>query len=294
MYKPVSERAIIRAEDVDFWYEEGPPVLRTVSLSVDPGEWIALIGQNGSGKTTLVKHFNGLLRPKRGRVLLAGQDTAKQSIGTLARRVGYVFQSPDHQIFSATVTEEIAFGLRALGFSPAEVKARTEDTLKAFDLSKFADAPPAILGYGLRRRITVAAVWAMQPDVVILDEPTTGLDRHHTLELMSRAADLHEQGHTIIMITHDMRLVAEYAQRVVIMHAGEIVADGSARFVFQQAELLARVSLAPPPITMLSQRLAPCGLASDLLTIDEFETEYQKARARRRQIASSARYPRES
>lgn len=280
--RTVSDLPAVQVENLDYWYEAGPPALQDVSLTIGRGEWVALIGENGSGKTTLVKHFNGLLRPRRGQVRVAGQDTARQSIGELARQVGYVFQSPDHQIFSPTVVEELAFGLRNLRLSSPEIESRTAEALAVFELSAYADAPPAILGYGLRRRITVAAVWAMQPEVLVLDEPTTGLDRRHTLGLMGHMLELHRRGHTLILITHDMKLVAQYAQRVVVMHQGRIIGDGLVRQVFRHEELLGRSSLAPPPITVLARRLAPCGLAGDSLTVEEFEADYRRLRTQRR------------
>ena len=283
----MSDQPAIQVENLDYWYDDGPPALQAVSLDIGRGEWVALIGQNGSGKTTLVKHFNGLLRPRRGKVWVAGHDTASRSIGELARQVGYVFQNPDHQIFAPTVAEEVAFGLRNLGLSSPEMEARTAEALAVFELSAYADAPPAILGYGLRRRITVAAVWAMRPDIVVLDEPTTGLDRRHTLGLMSHMLELHRRGHTLVLITHDMKLVARYAQRVVVMHQGRVIADGPVRQVFQHEELLGRSSLAPPPISLLARRLAPCGLAGDSLTVEEFEADYLRLRAQRRQAVGS-------
>ncbi|MFQ5593910.1 MAG: energy-coupling factor ABC transporter ATP-binding protein [Anaerolineae bacterium] len=284
--RTVSDLPAVQVDNLDYWYQDGPPALQDVSLTIGRGEWVALIGENGSGKTTLVKHFNGLLRPRRGQVRVAGQDTAGQSIGELARQVGYVFQSPDHQIFSSTVVEELAFGLRNLGLSSPEIEARTAEALALFELGPYAAAPPAILGYGLRRRITVAAVWAMRPEVVVLDEPTTGLDRRHTLGLMGHMLELHRRGHTLILITHDMKLVARYAQRVVVMHQGRIIGDGLVRPVLRDEELLGRSSLAPPPITALARRLAPCGLAGDSLTVEEFEADYRRLRTGRRQAVN--------
>lgn len=275
----MDNRAPIRVENLDYWYEDGPPVLHNVNLTLCHGERIALVGQNGSGKTTLVKHFNGLLRPRRGGVWVAGLDTAEHSIGELAHHVGYVFQNPDHQIFSVTVADEVAFGLRNLGLDAAEIEQRTTAALATFGLTAHATAPPAVLSYGLRRRITVAAVWAMHPRIIILDEPTTGLDRRHTRAVMGAMLDLQRQGSTLILITHDMQLVAEHAERVIVMHAGSVVADGSLQTVFGQEKLLARTSLAPPPVTSLARRLAPCGLPGDLFTVNEFAEAYLRVQS---------------
>ena len=155
----------IEVEDLRYRYDNGPLALAGVDLSVEAGEFLAVVGQNGSGKTTLVKHFNGLLRPTAGRVRVLGQDTADQSVGQLARKVGYLFQNPDHQIFAPTVWEEVAFGPRNLGFSEGEMAARTTEALALFGLGDQANTPPAILGFGLRQQVTLAAVWAMRPIV---------------------------------------------------------------------------------------------------------------------------------
>lgn len=264
----------VEVEDLWYRYHDGPLALAGIDLSLEAGGFLAIIGQNGSGKTTLVKHFNGLLRPTRGRVLILGQDTAGQSVGQLARKVGYLFQNPDHQIFSSTVKEEVAFGPRNLGFPRWEVMARTAEALALFNLECWADTPPAILGYGLRRLVTLAAVWAMRPQVLILDEPTVGLDWHSTRTLMAELTNLNRQGHTIILVTHDMKLVAEFASKVLVLNDGQVLAWGSPRQVFQQEAILRQAFLAPPPITALARRMRPYGFKGDSLTVQEFYQEY--------------------
>jgi energy-coupling factor transporter ATP-binding protein EcfA2 len=264
----------VEVEDLWYRYNDGPLALAGIDLSLEAGDFLAIIGQNGSGKTTLVKHFNGLLRPTRGQVLILGQGTAGQSVGQLARKVGYLFQNPDHQIFSSTVRDEVAFGPRNLGLSEAEVTARTAEALALFDLEDWADTPPAVLGYGLRRQVTVAAVWAMLPQVLILDEPTVGLDWRSIQTLMAGITNLNRQGHTIILVTHDMKLVAEFASKVLVLNDGQVLAWGSPRQVFQQETILRRAFLAPPPITALARRMRPYGLRGDSLTVQEFYQEY--------------------
>jgi len=264
----------IQVKDLSYRYNDGPAVLTEVNLSVEAGDFLAIVGQNGSGKTTLVKHFNGLLRPTRGRVLVLGQDTAGQSVGQLARKVGYLFQNPDHQIFAPTVWEEVAFGPRNLGFSEREVADRTTEALALFGLEDQADTPPAVLGYGLRRQVTLAAVWAMRPQILVLDEPTAGLDWRSTRTLMEEVTNLNRQGHTIILVTHDMKLVAEFARHVLILNEGHILTCGPTRQVFQQETILRQAFLASPPITALARRMRPYGLRDDILTVDEFYREY--------------------
>ncbi len=264
----------IQVEDLHYRYDDGPWALRGVNFSIEAGDFLAIVGQNGSGKTTLVKHFNGLLRPTRGRVVVLGEDTAGRSVGQLARKVGYLFQNPDHQIFAPTVWEEVAFGPRNLGFSEDEVTAHTTEALALFGLEDQADTPPAVLGYGLRRKVTLAAVWAMHPQVLVLDEPTAGLDWRSSRTLMQAVTDLNRQGHTIIMITHDMKLVAEFASKVLVLNDGQILAYGLTRQVFQQETILRQAFLAPPPITALARRMRPYGLRGDNLTVEEFSQEY--------------------
>ena len=276
----------IQVEDLSYHYDDGPTALAGVNLSIEPGDFLAIVGQNGSGKTTLVKHFNGLLRPTRGRVFVLGQDTTGQSVGQLARKVGYLFQNPDHQIFAPTVWEEVAFGPRNLGFSEGEVTARTAEALALFDLKDKADTPPAVLGYGLRRQVTLAAVWAMRPQIMVLDEPTAGLDWRSTRTLMQEVTNLNSQGHTIILVTHDMKLAAEFARQVLVLDEGRILAYGPTRQVFQQEATLRQASLVPPPITALAQRMrlvlspaeGPYGLRGDSLTVEEFYREYTTLR----------------
>jgi energy-coupling factor transporter ATP-binding protein EcfA2 len=245
----------LRVENLHYAYND-TLALSEVNLTIDPGEFVAVVGQNGSGKTTLVKHFNGLLKPTRGRVWVAGRDTAPLAVADLARQVGYVFQNPDHQISQATVRAEIAFGLRNLGFTDREVVQRTGETLASFGLEACADRPPAVLGFGLRRKVALASVCVLRPPVLILDEPTIGLEARAADEVLHLADRLCGQGHTIILISHDMRRVAAHARRCVLLKQGRVVQDAPTRVVFADAEGLAQARLAPPPVTQLAHALA--------------------------------------
>jgi energy-coupling factor transporter ATP-binding protein EcfA2 len=265
----------LQVSDLWFWYEsENAPALRGVDLDVPGGQFVALVGANGSGKTTLVKHLNGLLRPRRGRVSVGGQDTSQYSVGELARSVGFLFQHPEQQIFSATVQKEVAFGPHNLSLSPEEVESRVESALTRFGLTAVAQRPPAILSYGLRRRITLASLAAMDPPVLVLDEPTVGLDAPGLRETFQWLAELHARGRTILLVTHDMALAAEYAERIVVLHQGEIIGDGPPADLFGQHGVLARASLALPPVIALAQALRPYGLRGESLTVDTFCQEY--------------------
>jgi energy-coupling factor transporter ATP-binding protein EcfA2 len=243
--------------------------LRGVNLEIAKGAFVALIGQNGAGKTTLVKHFNNLLKPTRGTVYIDGIDTTGQTIGSLSRRVGYVFQNPDHQIFCSTVREEVGYGLRHSGLLEEEAAQRVQAVLEFVNLQGVADRHPFTLGKGERQRLAVASVLAMRPNILVIDEPTTGQDWIGAEHMMGLVKNLHESGHTIIMITHDMRIVAEYAERVVVMHRGRIVADGTPSEVFSQRDMLREAYLTPPQISQLATELEDLGMPSGITTVDE-------------------------
>jgi energy-coupling factor transport system ATP-binding protein len=270
----------------DLWYSYGDEVtaLRGIDLEIEDGDYVAVIGQNGSGKTTLVKHFNGLFKPRRGRVLVKHAtrntqhatltDTAGLTVGQLAQTVGYVFQNPDHQIFCATTCEELAFGSRNLGLPEAEVRRRVEEALARFDLEEYADQPPAVLGYGLRRKIGVAAVYSMRPRIFILDEPTTGLDWRSTVELMELIGEMHRNGHTIILVTHDMKLVTGFSQKSLVLREGKVLVYDDTRTVFKHSEVLRDTQIEPPQITALAKRMTPYGMPDDVLSVEEFYAAY--------------------
>ncbi len=252
-----------------FAYAGGTRALDGLSLAVPQGQFAAIVGPNGGGKSTLARQLNGLLRPQQGTVAVQGQPTAGRPVGELARLVGYVFQNPDHQIFAATVHEEVAFGPRNLGLAGQALAQRVAEALAAFDLSALAEAPPAVLGYGLRRLVTLASVWAMQPPIWLLDEPTTGLDARLTGLLMERLHGLHQAGHTILFITHDLKLAAA-AQRIVGISQGRVVLDGPPQSVLADSAALHAIGLRPPPITRLSGLLADAGFPHPMLRVEQF------------------------
>jgi cobalt transport protein ATP-binding subunit len=272
--KEEQRRSIIQVRDL--WYRYTPEIvaLQGISLDIEEGDFVAIVGQNGSGKTTLARHFNGLLKPCSGRVVVDGRDTRGFQVKELARSVGYVFQNPDHQIFCATTREEIAFGPRNLGLRGRELEERVEEALSRFGLLGYADAPPAVLGFGIRRKIGIASVYAMRPRVLVLDEPTAGLDWRSVMELMETIQALNREGHTIVLITHDMRLVCEFAHRTIVLAEGRLLAYDETRAVFRDAPVLRAAHIEPPQITRLAIRLAhPC-IPTDVLTVGEFCNAY--------------------
>jgi energy-coupling factor transport system ATP-binding protein len=248
--------AVLEAQGLGYLYPtHHVEALQNVDLSIREGEFVALLGQNGSGKTTLAKHFNGLLKPTRGRLLLKGKPTEQYSHLDIARLVGYVFQNPDHQIFSKTVYDEVGFGLRMLGESHKTIQKRVSEVLEVVGLQGYEHKIPFALTKGERQRLAVASVLAVRPQVLVLDEPTTGLDVRQQRDLMEMLKSLNRKGHTIIIITHSMDVAAEYANRVVVLKEGVILRDGPTRDVFFQEDLLAKASLRPPPLVQLSNWL---------------------------------------
>jgi energy-coupling factor transporter ATP-binding protein EcfA2 len=272
--------ALVRVEGVSFAYGSAPLALSDVSLTIETGEFLALIGRNGSGKTTLAKHLNGLLKPSSGRVLVGEVDTADVPVGELARQVGYVFQNPDHQLFLPTVRQEVAYGPARLGLEGTQLEERIGETLARFDLEVVADRHPAVLGRGLRRLTALAAIYAMRPQVLVLDEPTGGLDRRFAGRLMELLRGLMADGAAIVLISHDMRLVAEHARRVLLVREGRLVADASPAEIFDQPELLATSGVQPPQVARLASELRRFGMPDGVCTVERFVESWQALKAR--------------
>ena len=264
----------IRIEHLSYSYDAERDALQDINLNIWRGEFVALVGRNGSGKTTLARHLNGLLRPATGAVTIDGLDTRTQRTSALARRVGYVFQNPDHQIFAATVRDELAFGLRVQGASAAVVEQQVAAALDLFGLAAHAAQPPASLGYGQRRLVALASILVTQPDILILDEPTDGLDARSQDEIMQVIRGFNERGGTTLLITHDLALVAHYARRVVALAAGRVIFDGAPAGLFGKKDLLAAAGLMPPRVWRLAERLAPLGATTNILTSEKFVTAW--------------------
>ncbi len=262
---------ILQAEGLEYIYSlHGVKALKGIDWNVAEGEFIALLGQNGSGKTTLAKHCNGLLKPTAGRMLVRGKPTQTFKHKDLAQEVGYIFQNPDHQIFARTVEEEVGFGLKVLGMDSKIIQRRMAEALEVVELQGYEKQLPFTLTKGERQRVAVASVLAVQPQVIILDEPTTGLDYSHQRRMMDLLKRLNQKGHTIIIITHSMWVAAEYAHRTVVLKEGAILLDGPTRHVFAQESKLAEASLSPPPLVQISNRL---GLQA--LTLEQMVQELQ-------------------
>ncbi len=245
---------LLDLHEVAHRYPDGREALGGVSLTIRRGECVALIGRNGSGKTTLAKHLNGLLAPTAGTVTLAGRPVRDMALEDVAQRIGYVFQDPDHQLFAATVVDEVAFGPRNLGLPSAEIDARVDEALAAVDL-RDRDADPFLLDKGARQRLAVAAVLALRPDVLVLDEPTTGLDWPEQERMLALLDRLHAAGTTLILITHTPWVIAEHAGRVVLLAAGRVRYDGPVRDFFAAPDLVVAAAFRAPDVTRLGQLL---------------------------------------
>jgi energy-coupling factor transporter ATP-binding protein EcfA2 len=248
-------KPVIEVEGLTHRYPNGVVALEGVDLTVRRGEFLAVLGQNGSGKTTLVKHFNGLLKPTEGTVRVGEHETTEQGLRTLGQSVGYVFQNPDHQIFSDTVSDEVAFGPKIRGMEENEIKERVEEALAAVGLEGRGGEDPFGLTKGERQRVAVASVLAVRPEVLILDEPTTGLDYAEQRGMMDLVKSLNEAGSTIIVVTHTMWVVAEYAHRAVVVRDGKISLQGTVREVFAHEDELHDAALRPPHIVAFSNAL---------------------------------------
>ena len=267
---PVPEEPTIVFKDVSFEYPgTDQKALDGISISVGKGEFVGIVGQNGAGKTTLVKHIIGLLKPTSGQITVDGKDVTEKSVEDMARTVGLVLQNPDAQLFAMSAAEEVAFGCTNLGLPQEEVAQRVDRALVATGLEEFREAYPFNLSFGDRRKLSVAAVVSMEPEVLIFDEPTTGQDFKGRRDLADIARRLNEMGRTVLMVTHDMDLIAEYTHRLIVMGSGRVLLDGPTAEVFQQVETLAETFITPPQVTQLAQALAEYGVSGNILVADE-------------------------
>ena len=290
---------MIRCDGVTYVYGRGTPLevqaLADVSLTIGAGELVGIIGATGSGKSTLVQHFNGLLRPTRGRVALDGVDIHARAVDRrrVRQQIGLLFQYPEHQLFEETVLEDVAFGPRNLGLTEEEARTRARLALEQMGLppERFGPRSPFGLSGGEMRRAAIAGILAMEPRMLILDEPAAGLDprgRHDLIELIRR---LHERrGLTVVLVTHSMDAVAQLCRRLLVLRQGRLVADGPTRQVFGDIARLDSDGLGLPQVTQLAGRLRARGVPvrADVLTVEEARIAIRQALG-----GGSARGPRE-
>ncbi|WP_018306997.1 ABC transporter ATP-binding protein [Desulfitobacterium hafniense] len=251
--------ALIQIKQLVHRFESGQIGVQGIDLTIEKGEFVALAGSNGAGKTTLAKHINGLLKPTQGEVIVKGLNTKDVDTAQLAKTVGYVFQNPDHQIFSVSVEKELEFGLKNAGFTRAEIAERITQALALTGLENYRQVHPYTLSKGERQFIAVASVLALTPEILVIDEPTTGLDWVGVEKIMKLLQQLHREGTTILMISHDMDSVADYAERVIILRGGQVMRDAPSWEAFADESMLRQAAVLPPQLCVLNQRLQDLG-----------------------------------
>lgn len=245
---------MIEFRDVCASYDSALPILKGVSFTIHDGDFVSFVGTNGAGKSTTMRLANGLLKPDSGQVLIDGVPTTELKTSQIARKVGFLFQNPDRQICCNTVREELLFGFKALGQEGPEAARRVDDIIAEFGFNP--DDDPFLLNRGTRQLLALASIIVLAPPVVILDEPTTGLDFRECVKVMDIVRRLHEAGTTVIMVCHDMEVVADFAERAIVMHNGTVIDDGPVLEVLRRRDVMERASLVPPQIVGISLELA--------------------------------------
>ena len=277
---------LLIADHISYIYSPGTAyekkALDDVSLTINKGEFVGIIGHTGSGKSTLIQHFNGLEKATSGTIYFDGQDIYDKDFNmkSLRSRVGLVFQYPEHQLFETTVLEDVKFGPKNLGIGKVEVDLRAFEAIKQVGLSeKCYDDSPFELSGGQKRRVAIAGVLAMKPQILILDEPTAGLDPRGRDEILDQIAKLHKEGLTVILVSHSMEDVAKYADRIIAMNSGKVAFDGTPKEVFRHYKELERMGLSAPQITYVMQEMKELGLDVDMdvSTVEEAKEEILKA-----------------
>lgn len=266
----------IEIKDLHHTYPTGVKALNGITLTIETGEQVAIVGQNGAGKTTLVKHLNGLLQPTSGSVFIGDWDTSKHQVAKLASRVGYVFQNPDEQLFTKNVHLEVSFGPKNLGYEAEKVEALVEDALNLTELTTQKETNPYDLSPTWRKMVALASIIAMDTPIIIFDEPTTGQDAANITRMAEAIAALRDRGKTVITITHDIDFCAENFERVIALSQGRVLLDGPANDVLGQEETLAQTYVDPPQLTRLGLRL---GFPEIVRNQEEFLNAYKKRAA---------------
>ncbi len=256
---------MISVQEVEYVYPSGIKALDNVSLEIGRGELVALMGENGAGKTTLLKHLNGLLKPTKGRVLVDGIDTREATVASLSRKIGLVFQNAEDMFFSSTVWDEVAFALKNFGYDERTIKKRVEWALRFMELEEYANQSPFTLSGGEKKRLALAIILAWAPDVIALDEPTTGQDQLQKEKLMEMIRLLNTQGRTVIISSHDIEFIAKLKPRIILMKQGRIIADGKAEEILLDEDLLISCNLLPPQIVSLTKSLNFIGIKPSLI-----------------------------
>ena len=267
----------LQIQNLDFTYDKGRQALQGIDLTVRQGEMLSIVGTNGAGKSTLSKVICGFVTPQSGTLTLHGKNLSELSIKERADHIGYVMQNPNQMLCKTMIFDEVALGLRNRGVPEEEIRARVEETLKICGLYPFRNWPVSALSYGQKKRVTIASILVLQPEIILLDEPTAGQDFRHYTEIMEFLRQLNEQGVTVVLITHDMHLMLEYTPRAVVFHDGKIVADCSAAAALNSPEIVAEASLKETSLYHLAMR---CGIDHPEEFTRRFIAQDQEVRSR--------------
>lgn len=272
---------MLEVRNIKYSYNNDYQALKGVSLKIEKGEMVALLGKNGAGKSTLFLHLNGIYEPDEGKVFIDGEELKydKKSLLKFRQKVGIVFQNPDDQIFAPTVEEDVAFGPLNLGLSMEEVQDRVEEALERVGMSGFEKTAPHHLSGGQKKRVAIAGILAMKPEIMVLDEPTAGLDPQGVTNLVKLLKELNDEGITIVISTHEVDLVPDYANRVFVLVGGELIAEGTPKDIFSQPDILESANLKIPIVTELFQQIEAEGFDMDNdypLTVKEAKEKFLK------------------
>ena len=267
----------LETKNLSFTYPDGTEALKNVNIQIKKGEKIAIMGPNGAGKSTLFSHFNGLSEPTSGHVEIAGEKIVftREELLKVRQKVGIVFQDPNDQLFAPTVKEDVAFGPMNLGLDYDEVNARIKEALEMVGMSGFEDKTPHHLSGGQQKRVAIAGIIAMRPEIMILDEPTAGLDPEGVDKVLNILNKLNEEGMSIIISSHDIEMVNHFADKIFVLYGGEIIAKGDKHQIFSDKELLKKAHLKAPITTEILYKLKKNGLDVDThkITVDELVNE---------------------
>lgn len=274
----------IVVENLTYIYMKGSPfektALNNINLHIKDGEFVGIIGHTGSGKSTLIQHFNGLLKPTAGRVVVNGMDTSGKNLKELRKQVGVVFQYPEHQLFEETVYKDLAFGMIKMGFPKSKIEENILKAIKAVGLGEeVLQKSPFELSGGQKRRVAIAGILVMEPRILVLDEPAAGLDPRGRDEIYGYIKELHnESGITVILVSHNMEDIARLAQRVVVLNKGSLEVEGNVREIFADVERLERIGLSAPQITYLMKKLKTLepSIKDSVYTVEEARDEIIK------------------
>ncbi|WP_407432052.1 ATP-binding cassette domain-containing protein [Methanobrevibacter sp.] len=270
---------MLEVQNIKYSYNKDYQALKGVSLKIEKGDMVALLGKNGAGKSTLFLHLNGIFQPDEGKVFIDGEELKydKKSLLKFRQKVGIVFQNPDDQIFAPTVEEDVAFGPLNLGLSMEEVQDRVEDVLERVGMTGYEKTAPHHLSGGQKKRVAIAGILAMKPELMVLDEPTAGLDPNGVTNLVKLLKELNEEGITILISTHEVNLVPDYANKAFVMVDGNLIAEGTPREIFSQPDILEEANLEIPIVTELFQQIEAEGFdigGNYPLTIEEAKQRF--------------------